>query len=42
MRWLELAKEYDFMINYHLGKANIVIDTLSRKSINLVVLSIVQ
>jgi hypothetical protein len=30
--WLELIKDYDCEINYHLGKANIVADTLSRKS----------
>ena len=31
-RWLELVKDYDCVINYHLGKANIVADALSRKS----------
>ncbi|KAL8120052.1 hypothetical protein AgCh_017255 [Apium graveolens] len=30
-RWLELIKDYDCLINYHPGKANIVADTLSRK-----------
>jgi hypothetical protein len=30
-RWLELIKVYDVGINYHLGKANIVADALSRK-----------
>jgi hypothetical protein len=25
-RWLELIKDYDIRINYHLGKANIVAD----------------
>jgi hypothetical protein len=30
-RWLELIKDYDVGINYHPGKANIVVDTLSRK-----------
>jgi hypothetical protein len=30
--WLELIKDYDCEINYHLGKANVVADTLNRKS----------
>jgi hypothetical protein len=30
-RRLELIKDYDLRINYHSGKANVVIDTLSRK-----------
>jgi hypothetical protein len=29
---LELIKDYDCVINYHLGKSNVVADTLSRKS----------
>jgi hypothetical protein len=29
---LELIKDYDYEINYHLGKVNIVADALSRKS----------
>jgi hypothetical protein len=29
-RWLELIKDYDFEIHYHLGKANVVADALSR------------
>ncbi|GAA0154969.1 hypothetical protein LIER_43300 [Lithospermum erythrorhizon] len=31
-RWLELMKDYDLTINYHPGKANVVVDALSRKS----------
>nr|ABA98209.1 retrotransposon protein, putative, Ty3-gypsy subclass [Oryza sativa Japonica Group] len=31
-RWLELIKDYDMGIQYHLGKANVVADALSRKS----------
>ena len=31
-RWMELIKDYDCMIDYHLGKANLVADALSRKS----------
>ena len=32
-RWLELVKDYDCEINYHPGKANVVADALSRKSL---------
>ncbi|WVZ64242.1 hypothetical protein U9M48_013794 [Paspalum notatum var. saurae] len=31
-RWLELIKDYDLDIHYHPGKANIVVDALSRKA----------
>ncbi|KAJ8899110.1 hypothetical protein K2173_010446 [Erythroxylum novogranatense] len=31
-RWIELLKDYDLLIEYHLGKANVVADALSRKS----------
>ena len=30
-RWLELIKDYDLEIHYHLGKTNLVADALSRK-----------
>ncbi len=30
-RWLELLKDYDLSIQYHPGKANVVVDALSRK-----------
>jgi ribonuclease HI len=30
-RWLELIKDYDIGIDYHLGKANVIADALSRK-----------
>ena len=29
-RWMELIKDYDCVIDYHSGKANVVVDTLSR------------
>ncbi|WMV37939.1 hypothetical protein MTR67_031324 [Solanum verrucosum] len=32
MRWLELLKDYDMSILYHPGKANVVVDALSRIS----------
>jgi ribonuclease HI len=31
-RWLKLIKDYDLGINYHIGKANVVADALSRRS----------
>jgi len=31
-RWLELLKYYDINVLYHSGKANVVVDTLSRLS----------
>ena len=31
-RWLELLKDYDVTILYHLGKANVVADALSSKT----------
>ncbi|KAG8503466.1 hypothetical protein CXB51_001444 [Gossypium anomalum] len=32
-RWLELLKDYEFIIDYHPGKANVVADALSQKSL---------
>jgi ribonuclease HI len=31
-RWLEFIKDYDLEVHYHLGKANVVADALSRKA----------
>ena len=31
-RWMELIKDYDCMIDYQPGKANVVADALSKKS----------
>ena len=31
-RWMEFLEDYDFTLHYHLGKANVVTDALSRKS----------
>jgi hypothetical protein len=37
-RWLELIKDYEMEIHYHLGKANVVAYALSRKSqVNMMV-----
>ena len=30
--WLEQIKDYDLVIDYHLGKVNVVADVLSQKS----------
>jgi hypothetical protein len=30
--WLELMKDYDLEIHYHLGKASVVADALSHKA----------
>ena len=32
-RWLELFKDYDYIIDYHPGKANVVADVLCRKTV---------
>src|ERR1043165_2171256 len=34
-RWLEFLKGYDFGLNYHSGKVNVVADALSRKSLHM-------
>ena len=31
-RWVELIKDYDYMIYYHPGRANVVASALSRKN----------
>jgi hypothetical protein len=37
-RWLNLIKDYELEIHYHPGKANVVVDALSRKSqVNMMV-----
>ena len=33
-QWLKLVKDYDIEILYHLGKANVVADALSRKAVH--------
>ncbi|GAU49588.1 hypothetical protein TSUD_138750 [Trifolium subterraneum] len=34
-RWLEFLKDYDYELSYHPGKANVVADALSRKSLHM-------
>jgi len=34
-RWMEYLKDYDFELLYHPGKANVVADALSRKSMHI-------
>ena len=31
-RWMEFLEDYDFTLHCHPGKANVVVDALSRKS----------
>ncbi|XP_052490790.1 uncharacterized protein LOC128043034 [Gossypium raimondii] len=33
-RWIELLKDYDCSIEYHLGKANVVVYALSRRAVS--------
>ena len=41
-RWLEFLKDYDFGLNYHPGKANVVADALSRKSLHMSMLMVME
>ena len=34
-RWMEYMEDYDFELYYHPGKANVVADAFSRKSLNI-------
>ena len=34
-RWLEYFKDFDFRLSYHHGKANVVADALSRKTLHM-------
>jgi len=34
-RWMEYLKDYDFELLYHSGKANVVVDALSRKRVQM-------
>ena len=41
-RWMELLKDYDFTLEYHPGKANVVADALNRKPRGIVASLMVQ
>jgi len=34
-RWMQYLKDYDFELLYHPGKANVVVDALSRKRVHM-------
>ena len=34
-RWIEFLKDYNFELLYHLGKANVVVDGLTRKTMHV-------
>lgn len=34
-RWMELLKDYDIFVLYHLGKVNVVANALSRKAVSM-------
>ena len=34
-RWLEYLKDFDFQLSYHPGKANVVANALSRKTLHM-------
>jgi hypothetical protein len=39
--WVELIKDYDLSIQYHLGKANVVADALSRTGVPKVAMPLI-
>ena len=41
-RWMEFLKDYDFELKYHPGKANVVADAFSRKSLHVSTMMIHQ
>lgn len=40
IRWLKFLKYYDFVLSYHSGKANVLVDMLSRKSLHMSMLMV--
>ena len=41
-RWMEFLKDYDFGLSYHPGKANVVANALSRKSLYVATMMILE
>ena len=41
-RWMEFLKDYEFELQYHPGKANVVADALSRKSLHVSSMMIIE
>lgn len=42
MIWLEFLKDYDFGLNYHPGKANVIVDALSINSLHMSMLMVLE
>ena len=38
-RWMEFIKDYEFTLQYHPGKENVLVDALSRKRVHLSIIA---
>lgn len=39
-RWMKFLKDYDFKLSYHPGKANVVVDALSKKLLHMSIMMV--